>query len=810
MIKTMDTKNSVTLSHSLTQSPTKGENSKIVTIINKIKKCKSNTRIKSNKEIINMISSNKFINIGYIDNSESGNGRTPLIYAVQRKNFELSKFLVCYNTVNTSLILHFIFNIKYGKSLSNKELNFISKNCIIKSDINYQDANGNTALLYACKLNNKKIIELLLKHGANTNIVNNKNKSPLMYSCKNGNKSCVDMLLKCSAKLDIETYDDGKTAFKYACGSGKLPVIKTLIQHKAINNKFNYSDAFNYAPQNELFDDVYNILQSYTEICLNDFEYSLSPEEEKEHMELIRQCIQGNLEQIKAILSNFEANNIINSNIKKEPYYLDVNFKDKHGYTALMWASYLGHTEIVHELIYRGKANVNIKSDIEESAILLACEKGFVETAKILLENGANVNDTNYHEDTLLMIACLKGNIELTRLLLENNADVNAQNKSNDSALIYAVERNQEECVQLLLEHHADLTLKNDYNDSIFVIAYRKNNVDIMDLLLEYYEKNYIINYSFDNNDSSNNTKTKNKLMIEEEENIENNCDNNVKNDDDDFLEDDRNLISNGKTLLMLACIHENYDMMELLLKHHTDASFKNFEGNTALHFACQARNINAAKLLLRYNSNLVHISNKKEKTPLMIACKLGDNTMVSLLLKYDANINHRDHNGKTPLIMAYNNDNNNGYSKIIDIHVRDTKYGYTAFLWACKHINNHTIEIITKLLDYGANINDVNSLNQNALIIAILNQTNLQNHQPNVSSINLDLINFLIDRGIDVNVFDLDKYTALMLACQRRSKTIVQRLLKAQADKTLLNEEGKTAMDIALEHQFFEIVQLF
>eukprot|EP00833_Pecoramyces_ruminatium_P003169 jgi/Orpsp1_1/1177201/evm.model.c7180000060564.1 len=682
----MDTKNSVTLSHSLTQSPTKGENSKIVTIINKIKKCKSNTRIKSNKEIINMISSNKFINIGYIDNSESGNGRTPLIYAVQRKNFELSKFLVCYNTVNTSLILHFIFNIKYGKSLSNKELNFISKNCIIKSDINYQDANGNTALLYACKLNNKKIIELLLKHGANTNIVNNKNKSPLMYSCKNGNKSCVDMLLKCSAKLDIETYDDGKTAFKYACGSGKLPVIKTLIQHKAINNKFNYSDAFNYAPQNELFDDVYNILQSYTEICLNDFEYSLSPEEEKDSknqllminyknsMELIRQCIQGNLEQIKAILSNFEANNIINSNIKKEPYYLDVNFKDKHGYTALMWASYLGHTEIVHELIYRGKANVNIKSDIEESAILLACEKGFVETAKILLENGANVNDTNYHEDTLLMIACLKGNIELTRLLLENNADVNAQNKSNDSALIYAVERNQEECVQLLLEHHADLTLKNDYNDSIFVIAYRKNNVDIMDLLLEYYEKNYIINYSFDNNDSSNNTKTKNKLMIEEEENIENNCDNNVKNDDDDFLEDDRNLISNGKTLLMLACIHENYDMMELLLKHHTDASFKNFEGNTALHFACQARNINAAKLLLRYNSNLVHISNKKEKTPLMIACKLGDNTMVSLLLKYDANINHRDHNGKTPLIMACKYNHIDVINVLLDQHFLNEK----------------------------------------------------------------------------------------------------------------------------------------
>jgi len=142
----------------------------------------------------------------------------------------------------------------------------------------------------------------------------------------------------------------------------------------------------------------------------------------------------------------------------------------------------------------------------------------------------------------------------------------------------------------------------------------------------------------------------------------------------DDFLEDDRNLISNGKTLLMLTCIHENYEMMEVLLKHHTDASFKNFEGNTALHFACQMRNINAAKLLLKYNSNLVHISNKKEKTPLMIACKLGDDTMVSLLLKYNANINHKDHHGKTPLMIASKYNHSNAINLLLDQHALHEK----------------------------------------------------------------------------------------------------------------------------------------
>ncbi|ORX42837.1 ankyrin [Piromyces finnis] len=883
---------------------------------------------------MDMIIGNKFINIGYIDTTETGYRRTPLIYAVQRKNFELTKFLIHYNTVNVNLILQFILNIKYGKQMSDEECQNLSKNCILESDINHQDDNGNTALLYACKLNNKKIIELLLKNGANTNLVNVKNKSPLMYSCKNGNKSCVDILLQYHAKLDIESNSSGKTAFKYACGSGKLPVIKTLIQHKAINNKRHYSDAFNYAPQNEFFDDVYHLLQSYTEICLNDYNYTLSEENCKDpliivsyknSMELISHCIKGNIEKVRSILAMTNEGECMNS--------LDIDFRDKHGYTALMWASYFGHTNIVKELIYH-HANINLKSDIEESAILLACKKGHVDTAKVLIKYGADVNDTNYHDDTLLMIACLRGNFKLTQLLLENNANVNAQNKSNDSALIYAVEKDQEECVDLLLQHNADLTFKNDYNDSIFVIAYRKNNIKIMDLLLTDYEYKY--------NNGSN-------------------------GEDDRLMIDERNLISSGKTLLMLACSQGNKDMIKILIKHRIDALFKNYNGNTALHISCQHRNTEVAEMLLQYQPEIVNIQNKNGKTPLMIACKLGDTLMVSLLLKYNGSINLKDHNGKTALMIAckyghidtinyivdyfdqinkkenpikrdqssnvflinriskskmyqikhkikihqriksslktskllnYNmnpknfmdsscsyllnkfkknnskssktcfnrmnilthtlatfikannknnkkypiskgiiqnsnltphlndnyhhghhnmsNDTNTGFPKpititnneIIDINSKDTKYGYSALLWACKYNGNNTIKIIEKLLAIGANINDVSNMNQNALILSIITPSQITNtNQP----INLDLISFLLHHGIDINVSSSsDKYTALMLACQKRYQLVVKMLLNAHAERSLLNNEGKTAMDIALINNYFEIVQLF
>jgi hypothetical protein len=67
---------------------------------------------------------------------------------------------------------------------------------------------------------------------------------------------------------------------------------------------------------------------------------------------------------------------------------VDVNAKDKYGYTALMYASKEGHTETVKALLEKG-ADVNAKSKKGTTALIVASDKGRTEIVKLLKEAAA-------------------------------------------------------------------------------------------------------------------------------------------------------------------------------------------------------------------------------------------------------------------------------------------------------------------------------------------------------------------------------------------------------------------------------------
>ena len=106
----------------------------------------------------------------------------------------------------------------------------------------------------------------------------------------------------------------------------------------------------------------------------------------------------------------------------------DVNPKDHHGRTPLLFAAFGGHKEIVELLIANG-ADVNEKlTEMDATPLHFATTGGHKEIIELLIAKGADVNAKSDNAGTPLHFAAEEGHKEIAELLIGKGADVNARN----------------------------------------------------------------------------------------------------------------------------------------------------------------------------------------------------------------------------------------------------------------------------------------------------------------------------------------------------------------------------------------------
>ncbi len=71
----------------------------------------------------------------------------------------------------------------------------------------------------------------------------------------------------------------------------------------------------------------------------------------------------------------------------------------------------------------------------------------------------------------------------------------------------------------------------------------------------------------------------------------------------------------------------------------------------------------------------------------------------------------------------------------------------------------------------------------------------------------NLELIKYLIENGSDINSRNIDNWTALMNASFIGQVEIVKYLIGKGADINVKNNTAKTALDIAVEENYIDII---
>jgi ankyrin repeat protein len=134
---------------------------------------------------------------------------TPLLWACHNDNLEAVKEIINKITSYTNTNKNTNTNTSASASIDT------NKNAISIYDVNTANKYGDTPLLLACKNNNTKLINLLLKNGAKKSI-NSPDKykaTPIYWAIKNQNKKLEELL---TSKGAIKpTFDDSDSNHEF-------------------------------------------------------------------------------------------------------------------------------------------------------------------------------------------------------------------------------------------------------------------------------------------------------------------------------------------------------------------------------------------------------------------------------------------------------------------------------------------------------------------------------------------------------------------------------------------------------------------
>ena len=222
---------------------------------------------------------------------------------------------------------------------------------------------------------------------------------------------------------------------------------------------------------------------------------------------------------------------------------------------------------------------------------------------------------------------------------------------------------------------------------------------------------------------------------------------------------------SDGYTPLMYAALDSgnNYEVISALIAAGADVNAKDKEGRTALMNAAQwGNNIDVIKVLLAAGAN-VNARTKDGHTALKVAAFLNQNPdAIKALIEAGANVNAKDENGGTALQSAASFNNISVISLLLEAGADvNAKYedGSTALMDAASY---NTAEVVSALIRAGADVNA---------------QVNAEGHW-------------------------YDGYTALIWAAHSNDDpNVISVLLAAGADASMMDSEGKTALNHLAEN---------
>ena len=628
-------------------------------------------------------------------------------------------------------------------------------------DLNKRFTSEDTVLHFAAGTGHPDAANMLINAGAALDALNEEKNTPLMMALKNRHFDTVNRLIDKGADVNNSNIK-GETTLHCAAGTGHVDTVQILIE----------ADVELDAQDREGLTPLMIALQ-------NDCPNNAKTEDVRENNEHDEK---KNYKEVANLLIEKGA---------------DINKKNMNGETALHFAAKTGHIDIMKKLVdalkkkqinkqIEAKAEMDAQNKTGWTPLMIAVKYGHNGIAEVLLNEGVDLNRKNKFGETALYHASDSGNLDATKKLLGADAKADTLNKDGWTPLMISLKNRHINIANILIRklRQKSIKIKNKFGETALHFAVTIGDKDIVRTLI--------------GAGAPLNTQTKNgwtPLMI---------------------------ALKYRHTNIMTVLIEKGVDLnqttnkKETALHHATDVGdivatreliaaraeiyTQDENGNTPLMIAAEKGYANISETLIsetrkRKLASVVEKQNKLGEKALHLAAKIGPINVIEKLTEVDVQLNAQTHDGRTPLIMAIANKQDDIANFLIEkranINIKD-KFGNTVWHFVSK---TGSVSVLNKLKS-PAKIDTPNEEGCTPLMIASRN-----GHK--------NIVEVLINKRTDANKVDKSGSTALHLAAEGGHIDIVERLTDATTNVAVKNNNGLTPLMIASKNGHDQIVQV-
>lgn len=730
-----------------------------------------------------------------------------------------------------------------------------------KADVNIADNLNKTPLMYAAESANRDIIKLLISSNANIKAVDKDGLSVLSYALKNNNPVCFAQLKRDGAVRNAKDYqfivNNSEASLDFLKTTDEQELIKLInmgadfkVKDAKSRTGLMYAARYNYRPAIiSLLSDAGIKINDVDEDGMTAFDYAAeNPNAAKIKSELVKLGafvptieVNDNHLNIQSRLFEYAKTGSERDIISAIEAGASPNGTDEYGKTPLMLAAqYNQNPKAVEILLIHGSV-VNAKDSNGHTALMLAASSNpNPDVIRKLVVGGAKTFDTYKGQVSLLMLAARSNpSVGVLSLLLSYGQEVNAKDIKGRTALVYAAQKPNMSAVKKLLDVGANIDfLGEGKTKELIKTAVDTSDIDLLSLLLQ--------------------RGISPELILDKEDTLFTYA---IKNGDIDIIcllikkGANINFTYNGSVPLFAALEHSNLAAVDTLLAEGVDKEVVNASKESPFAVAIKM------KIPLQTTERLYNKDKDQVTKALLSNISEVDKETLSFLILKGADLKAKDESGISVLAKAASSNTNpevlellvarglkinsdilqfavnNSEIKVLDVvlqyrlnlNIKDDD-GNTPLMKAAEM---GKYEFVRSLLAKGANVRGRNNQGRTALHLASLNPSSPP-----------ELLSLLIDEGLNVNLTDYNKDTALSLAVKAgadydnfkllvnkgaKIKTtfddgntllmlaarynedpdIIRALINAGLSLNSRNKERKTALDYAKENKNPDIKEL-